>query len=186
MTKFFCLTFKVHHKTEFGSNLTGHGFPDPGHLDNVLEELRAQGITEDDGLLEKWKDEWPGQRKNRRHPCESSHGWREDEESRRIKQEVLEWDTLSLPALKRGAGGTFWVIQDIDFVLQRLTLFKMLIVSPLGSPVNSVQVCPNFTVFGQARQQKQVGVWGSCSTDRKATWRRRRRWWWRLRNQQQY
>ncbi|XP_070683649.1 E3 ubiquitin-protein ligase DTX4-like isoform X1 [Pempheris klunzingeri] len=44
---------EVHHKTEFGSNLTGHGFPDPGHLDNVLEELRAQGITEDDGLLEK-------------------------------------------------------------------------------------------------------------------------------------
>lgn len=50
---FAFLTFKVHHKTEFGSNLTGHGFPDPGHLDNVLEELRAQGITEDDGLLEK-------------------------------------------------------------------------------------------------------------------------------------
>lgn len=47
------LIFKVHHKTEFGSNLTGHGFPDPGHLDNVLEELRAQGITEDDGLMEK-------------------------------------------------------------------------------------------------------------------------------------
>ncbi|XP_054865955.1 E3 ubiquitin-protein ligase DTX4-like isoform X2 [Amphiprion ocellaris] len=44
---------EVHHKTEFGSNLTGHGFPDPGHLDNVLEELRAQGITEDDGLMEK-------------------------------------------------------------------------------------------------------------------------------------
>ncbi|XP_028308531.1 E3 ubiquitin-protein ligase DTX4-like isoform X1 [Gouania willdenowi] len=44
---------EVHHKTEFGSNLTGHGFPDPGHLDNVLDELRAQGITEDDGLLEK-------------------------------------------------------------------------------------------------------------------------------------
>lgn len=44
---------EVHHKTEFGSNLTGHGFPDPGHLDNVLEELRAQGITEDDGLTEK-------------------------------------------------------------------------------------------------------------------------------------
>uniref|UniRef100_A0A672H7B3 E3 ubiquitin-protein ligase n=1 Tax=Salarias fasciatus TaxID=181472 RepID=A0A672H7B3_SALFA len=47
---------EVHHKTEFGSNLTGHGFPDPGHLDNVLEELRAQGITEDDGL----KDEERG------------------------------------------------------------------------------------------------------------------------------
>ncbi|XP_034043206.1 E3 ubiquitin-protein ligase DTX1-like isoform X2 [Thalassophryne amazonica] len=44
---------EVHHKTEFGSNLTGHGFPDPGHLDNVLDELRAQGITEDDGLMEK-------------------------------------------------------------------------------------------------------------------------------------
>ncbi|XP_072318570.1 E3 ubiquitin-protein ligase DTX4-like [Eucyclogobius newberryi] len=44
---------EVHHKTEFGSNLTGHGFPDAGHLDNVLEELRAQGITEDDGLTEK-------------------------------------------------------------------------------------------------------------------------------------
>lgn len=53
-TLFFALRiFKVHHKTEFGSNLTGHGFPDPGHLDNVLEELRAQGITEDDGLMEK-------------------------------------------------------------------------------------------------------------------------------------
>ena len=52
--------FKVHHKTEFGSNLTGHGFPDPGHLDNVLEELRAQGIEEDDGLMEKWKDKQEG------------------------------------------------------------------------------------------------------------------------------
>ncbi|KAG7273431.1 hypothetical protein CRUP_023656 [Coryphaenoides rupestris] len=41
---------KVHHKTEFGSNLTGHGYPDPGHLDNVLEELKAQGITEEECL----------------------------------------------------------------------------------------------------------------------------------------
>ncbi|TSK82228.1 E3 ubiquitin-protein ligase DTX4 [Bagarius yarrelli] len=41
---------EVHHKTEFGSNLTGHGYPDSGHLDNVLEELRAQGITEEDCL----------------------------------------------------------------------------------------------------------------------------------------
>nr|XP_057923111.1 E3 ubiquitin-protein ligase DTX4a isoform X1 [Doryrhamphus excisus] len=41
---------EVHHKTEFGSNLTGHGYPDPGHLDNVLEELKAQGITEDECL----------------------------------------------------------------------------------------------------------------------------------------
>ncbi|XP_076149962.1 E3 ubiquitin-protein ligase DTX4 isoform X2 [Alosa pseudoharengus] len=39
---------EVHHKTEFGSNLTGHGYPDPGYLDNVLEELKAQGITEDE------------------------------------------------------------------------------------------------------------------------------------------
>lgn len=41
---------EVHHKTEFGSNLTGHGYPDSGHLDNVLEELRAQGITEEECL----------------------------------------------------------------------------------------------------------------------------------------
>ncbi|XP_076829438.1 E3 ubiquitin-protein ligase DTX4a isoform X2 [Brachyhypopomus gauderio] len=41
---------EVHHKTEFGSNLTGHGYPDSGHLDNVLEELRAQGIAEEDCL----------------------------------------------------------------------------------------------------------------------------------------
>lgn len=39
---------EVHHKTEFGSNLTGHGFPDSGYLANVLEELKAQGITEDE------------------------------------------------------------------------------------------------------------------------------------------
>ncbi|KAF3697944.1 E3 ubiquitin-protein ligase DTX4 [Channa argus] len=41
---------EVHHKTEFGSNLTGHGYPDSGHLDNVLEELKAQGITEEECL----------------------------------------------------------------------------------------------------------------------------------------
>ncbi|KAF4090466.1 hypothetical protein AMELA_G00052400 [Ameiurus melas] len=40
---------EIHHKTEFGSNLTGHGYPDPGYLDNVLEELKAQGMTEEDG-----------------------------------------------------------------------------------------------------------------------------------------
>ncbi|MGH0186392.1 UNVERIFIED_CONTAM: hypothetical protein FKN15_021076 [Acipenser sinensis] len=38
---------EVHHKTEFGSNLTGHGFPDPNYLDNVLAELSTQGITEE-------------------------------------------------------------------------------------------------------------------------------------------
>ncbi|RXN28404.1 E3 ubiquitin- ligase DTX4-like protein [Labeo rohita] len=39
---------EIHHKTEFGSNLTGHGYPDSGYIDNVLEELKAQGITEDE------------------------------------------------------------------------------------------------------------------------------------------
>ncbi|KAJ8414809.1 hypothetical protein AAFF_G00023320 [Aldrovandia affinis] len=38
---------EVHHKTEFGSNLTGHGYPDPNYLDNVLTELSAQGVGED-------------------------------------------------------------------------------------------------------------------------------------------
>ncbi|XP_059408615.1 E3 ubiquitin-protein ligase DTX4-like [Carassius carassius] len=39
---------EIHHKTEFGSNLTGHGYPDSGYIDNVLEELKAQGISEDE------------------------------------------------------------------------------------------------------------------------------------------
>uniref|UniRef100_A0A673G8H3 E3 ubiquitin-protein ligase n=1 Tax=Sinocyclocheilus rhinocerous TaxID=307959 RepID=A0A673G8H3_9TELE len=39
---------EIHHKTEFGSNLTAHGYPDYGYIDNVLEELKAQGITEDE------------------------------------------------------------------------------------------------------------------------------------------
>ncbi|KAA8592818.1 hypothetical protein FQN60_018273 [Etheostoma spectabile] len=38
---------EIHHKTEFGSNLTGHGYPDPNYLDNVLTELSAQGVRED-------------------------------------------------------------------------------------------------------------------------------------------
>ncbi|KAG2470761.1 E3 ubiquitin-protein ligase DTX1 isoform X2 [Polypterus senegalus] len=38
---------EIHHKTEFGSNLTGHGYPDPNYLDNVLTELSAQGVTEE-------------------------------------------------------------------------------------------------------------------------------------------
>lgn len=38
---------EIHHKTEFGSNLTGHGYPDPNYLNNVLTELSAQGIGED-------------------------------------------------------------------------------------------------------------------------------------------
>ncbi|XP_048845923.1 E3 ubiquitin-protein ligase DTX1 [Brienomyrus brachyistius] len=38
---------EIHHKTEFGSNLTGHGYPDPNYLDNVLAELSAQGVAEE-------------------------------------------------------------------------------------------------------------------------------------------
>lgn len=44
---------EVHHKTEFGSNLTGHGYPDANYLDNVLAELAAQGISEDSTSHEK-------------------------------------------------------------------------------------------------------------------------------------
>lgn len=43
---------EIHHKTEFGSNLTGHGYPDPNYLDNVLTELSAQGVSEDN--LKDW------------------------------------------------------------------------------------------------------------------------------------
>lgn len=37
----------IHHKTEMMSNLSGHGFPDPNYLDNVLSELASQGVTEE-------------------------------------------------------------------------------------------------------------------------------------------
>ena len=38
---------EIHHKTEFGTNQTGHGYPDPNYLDNVILELAAQGVTDD-------------------------------------------------------------------------------------------------------------------------------------------
>uniref|UniRef100_A0ACB8FV19 Uncharacterized protein n=1 Tax=Sphaerodactylus townsendi TaxID=933632 RepID=A0ACB8FV19_9SAUR len=38
---------EIHHKTEMSSNASGHGYPDPNYLDNVLAELAAQGVTED-------------------------------------------------------------------------------------------------------------------------------------------
>lgn len=38
---------EIHHKTEMDSNHSGHGYPDPNYLDNVLAELAAQGVTED-------------------------------------------------------------------------------------------------------------------------------------------
>ncbi|KAI8505248.1 E3 ubiquitin-protein ligase dtx1 [Branchiostoma belcheri] len=37
---------EIHHKTEFGSNVTGHGYPDPEYLDNVIAELAAHGVTD--------------------------------------------------------------------------------------------------------------------------------------------
>ncbi|KAM6984051.1 putative E3 ubiquitin-protein ligase DTX2 isoform 1-T1 [Tautogolabrus adspersus] len=37
----------IHHKTEMMSNLSGHGYPDPNYLDNVLSELASQGVMED-------------------------------------------------------------------------------------------------------------------------------------------
>ncbi|KAL4224215.1 putative E3 ubiquitin-protein ligase dtx2 [Mactra antiquata] len=39
---------EIHHKTELGSNYSGHGYPDPNYLDNVLLELAVHGITEKD------------------------------------------------------------------------------------------------------------------------------------------
>lgn len=39
---------EIHHKTEATSNHSGHGYPDPNYLDNVLAELAAQGVEEKD------------------------------------------------------------------------------------------------------------------------------------------
>ena len=39
---------EIHHKTESSSNNSGHGYPDPNYLDNVLMELSLQGVTESD------------------------------------------------------------------------------------------------------------------------------------------
>jgi len=39
---------EIHHKTESHSNHSGHGYPDPNYLTNVTEELKQQGVTEDD------------------------------------------------------------------------------------------------------------------------------------------
>ncbi|XP_041749657.2 probable E3 ubiquitin-protein ligase DTX2 isoform X3 [Coregonus clupeaformis] len=38
---------EIHHKTEMMSNVSGHGYPDPNYLDNVLSELSSQGVTAD-------------------------------------------------------------------------------------------------------------------------------------------
>lgn len=38
---------EVHHKTEFQTR-SGHGYPDPNYLDNVLMELSLHGVTDND------------------------------------------------------------------------------------------------------------------------------------------
>lgn len=44
-----CVTWTtIHHKTTTHGNSNGHGFPDPGYLDNLLEELKNLGVTKDD------------------------------------------------------------------------------------------------------------------------------------------
>ena len=35
---------EIHHKTEGFSNTSGHGYPDPNYLDNVLGELKVHGV----------------------------------------------------------------------------------------------------------------------------------------------
>lgn len=35
---------EIHHKTEVFSNHSGHGYPDPNYLDNVLAELKIHGV----------------------------------------------------------------------------------------------------------------------------------------------
>ena len=39
---------EIHHKTEAVSNNMGHGYPDPNYLDNVLTELAAQGVQDEE------------------------------------------------------------------------------------------------------------------------------------------
>ena len=39
---------EIHHKTEKMSNHSGHGYPDPNYLDNVLMELSLQGVEDSD------------------------------------------------------------------------------------------------------------------------------------------
>ncbi len=36
---------EIHHKTS-PSNHSGHGYPDPAYLDNVLMELASQGVVD--------------------------------------------------------------------------------------------------------------------------------------------
>ncbi|KFM78488.1 Protein deltex-2, partial [Stegodyphus mimosarum] len=42
---------EIHHKTEFGCNRRGHGYPDPNYFSNILAELEAHGVTDDEVYL---------------------------------------------------------------------------------------------------------------------------------------
>jgi len=35
----------IHHKTSPSGGPSSYGYPDPGYLDRVIEDLKAQGIT---------------------------------------------------------------------------------------------------------------------------------------------
>lgn len=37
---------EIHHKTEM-TDASGHGYPDPNYLSNVMLELAAHGVTDD-------------------------------------------------------------------------------------------------------------------------------------------
>lgn len=39
---------EIHHKTEAAGNAGGHGYPDPNYISNVLAELAAQGVEDDE------------------------------------------------------------------------------------------------------------------------------------------
>ena len=38
---------EIHHKTDM-TNDRGHGYPDPNYLNNVMNELAAQGVVDED------------------------------------------------------------------------------------------------------------------------------------------
>ncbi|XP_042902192.2 E3 ubiquitin-protein ligase DTX4 [Parasteatoda tepidariorum] len=42
---------EIHHKTEFGCNRRSHGYPDPNYFDNVIAELEAHGVKDEEVYL---------------------------------------------------------------------------------------------------------------------------------------
>jgi len=44
-----CVTWtNIHHKTSSRNDGSGHGYPDPGYMDNLIEELKNVGVTDAD------------------------------------------------------------------------------------------------------------------------------------------